>query len=90
MKLTESSYPGRFEYIGNSGGVNKRYLDTGSKSNWVRINKIDKNTGFVDGQIAFTFKEDSALFARIDNDMPLYLEFKNCLFRIKIKDVFLK
>lgn len=90
MKLTENSYPCRFEYIGNSGGVAKRYLDTGSKSNWIRINKIDKNTGFVDGQIAFTFKEDLTYSSRIHNDMPLYLEFKNCLFRIKMKDVFLK
>lgn len=90
MKLTENSYPCRFEYIGNTGGVTKRYLDTGSKSNWIRINKIDKNTGFVDGQIAFRFKEDLTYSSRIHNDMPLYLEFKNCLFRIKMKDVFLK
>jgi hypothetical protein len=77
-------------YVGNSGGLLKRYIDKGVKPSWVRVTRIDQTTGIVEGRFAISFKEDLAVYSRLDNGMPETARFTSGLFRIKLNDVLLK
>ena len=77
-------------YVGNSGGLAKRYIDQSAKPNWIRVTKIDQVTGVVEGRFALSFKEDMTVYNRLENGMPETVQFRGGLFRIKIKDVILK
>ncbi|GAB3958457.1 hypothetical protein GCM10028805_52820 [Spirosoma harenae] len=77
-------------YLGNSGGLAKRYINQGAKPDWIRVTKIDQATGVVEGRFALSFKEDMTVYNRLENGMPETVQFTGGLFRIKIKDVILK
>lgn len=77
-------------YVGNSGGLVKRYIDKGVKPSWVRVSKIDKSTGIVTGRFVLALSEDLTVYNRTKNGMPETVRFTDGRFRIKIKDVLLK
>lgn len=77
-------------YIGNAGGLTKRYIYQAAKPGWVRITKYDKVSGIIEGRFEIVLNEDMGLYARLENGMPKTARFSNGLFRIKITDVMLK
>ncbi|QHV94581.1 hypothetical protein [Spirosoma endbachense] len=77
-------------YVGNSGGLAKRYIDKGAEPNWIRVTKINQATGVVEGRFALSFKEDMTVYNRLENGMPATAQFTGGLFRIKVKDVIMK
>lgn len=77
-------------YVGNSGGLAKRYIDKGAKPNWIRVTKIDQATGVVEGRFTLSFREDMTVYNRLQNGMPETAQFRGGLFRIKVKEVILK
>ncbi|RAI73077.1 hypothetical protein HMF3257_37380 [Spirosoma telluris] len=77
-------------YVGNSGGLAKRYIAQGAKPNWIRVTKIDQATGVVEGRFSLSLKEDMTVYNRLANGMPETAQFRGGLFRIKVKDVILK
>ncbi|NDU96140.1 hypothetical protein [Spirosoma terrae] len=77
-------------YVGNSGGLVKRYIDKGVKPSWVRVSKIDEATGIITGRFVLTLNEDLTVYNRSKNGMPEMVRFTDGRFRIKIKDVLLK
>jgi hypothetical protein len=77
-------------YLGNSGGTYKRYIDKGLKPSWIKVTKVDKTLGIVEGQFTISLKEDLTVFNRLQNGMPETARFTRGLFRIKIKDVIIK
>ena len=77
-------------YVGNSGGLVKRYIDKGAKPSWVSVSKIDKATGIITGRFVLTLTEDLTVYNRSKNGMPETVRFTDGRFRIKIKDVLLK
>jgi hypothetical protein len=87
---TQKNELANLSYVGNSGGLQKRYIDKGGKPSWVRLTRIDKATGMVEGRFVITFHEDMSVYNRLENGMPETARFNSGLFRIKIKDVVLK
>lgn len=85
-----SNQQANLSYVGNSGGLLKRYIDKGVTPSWVRVTNIDQTTGIVEGRFAISFKEDLAVHSRLDNGMPETARFTSGLFRIKLKDIHLK
>ncbi|MFC5407711.1 hypothetical protein ACFPMF_00200 [Larkinella bovis] len=77
-------------YIGNSGGLVKRYIDQGLKPSWVSVTKVDKAAGIVEGRFAISFNEDMSVYGRLRNGMPETARFTSGLFRIKITDVIIR
>lgn len=77
-------------YLGNTGGLTKRYIYRGLKPSWVRVTKFDKASDVVEGRFALSFSEDMGVYGRLQNGMPEKAKFTDGLFRIKIKDVALK
>lgn len=77
-------------YVGNSGGLEKRYINKGPKPSWIRVTKIDQATGVVEGRFAISFKEDMTVYNRMENGIAETAQFTDGLFRIKIKDIILK
>ncbi|GAB3280350.1 hypothetical protein GCM10027347_55510 [Larkinella harenae] len=80
----------QLSYVSNSGGLTKRYTYQGQKPSWVRVTKVDKASGTVEGCFAILFKEDMSVYNRLQNGMPETARFTEGLFRIKITDVTLK
>jgi hypothetical protein len=75
-------------YIGNSGGLENRYVFKGLKPGWIRIIKFDKNQGIIEGRLNISFSQDTeAELLRLRNKMPATARFTEGLFRIKITDV---
>lgn len=77
-------------FVGNSGGLTKRYINQGQKPSWVRVTKVDKASGMVEGCFALSFNEDTSVYNRLQNGTPASARFNSGLFRIKITDVNLK
>lgn len=77
-------------YIGNAGGLVKRYTYQGAKPGWIRVTKYDKVSGMIEGCFQIVLNEDMGVYSRLENDMPKTARFSNGLFRIKITDVMLK
>lgn len=77
-------------YVGNSGGLTKRYINLGAKPNWIRVTRIDRATGVVEGRFALCFKEDMTVYNRLENGMSETAQFTDGLFCIKIEDIILK
>ena len=86
----QKNEPANLSYVGNSGGLQKRYIDKGGKPSWVRVTRIDKATGMVEGRFAITLTEDMGVYSRLENGLPETARFSRGLFRIKIKDIVLK
>ncbi|MVM29790.1 hypothetical protein GO755_07080 [Spirosoma sp. HMF4905] len=89
-RTTIKNEQANLSYVGNSGGLVKRYINQGAKPSWIRVTKIDQATGVVEGRFAISFKEDMTVYNRLENGMPETAQFTGGLFRIKIKDVILK
>jgi len=77
-------------YIGNAGGLTKRYTNQGQKPSWVRVTKVDKASGIVEGRFALSFSEDTSVYNRIQKGTPVSARFTGGLFRMKLTDVNLK
>lgn len=77
-------------YVGNSGGLRKRYIYQGLKPSWVRVTKFDKASSTVEGRFAISFSEDTGVYNRLQNGMPERARFNDGLFRIKITDITLR
>lgn len=81
----------RLSYIGNSGGLHNQYLYTGLKPGWIRVTKINKTSGIVEGRFAIAFSQDMNLdLLPLRNAMPITKRFTDGLFRIKLTDVMLR
>ena len=74
-------------YLGNAGGLVKRYTYQGLKPGWIRVTKIEKASGVVEGRFSISFSEDMKVYGRLQNGMPEAIQFTGGLFRIKITDV---
>lgn len=78
-------------YFGNSGGMLNRYIYTGVTPGWIKITKINKVQGTVEGRFAIAFSEDTQFdLLPLRNKMPATAQFQKGLFRIKITDILLK
>ncbi|TLV03390.1 hypothetical protein [Dyadobacter luticola] len=79
-----------FSYIGNAGGLMKKYVYQHEKPGWIRVTRFDKAAGIVEGRFEIAFSEDTTLYNRFRNGAPPVARFSNGLFRIKITDVLLR
>ncbi|ACT92039.1 hypothetical protein [Dyadobacter fermentans] len=80
-----------FAYIGNSGGMLNRYIYTGSTPGTIKITKVNKALGTVEGRFDISFSQDTILdLLPLRGKMRTTAHFRNGLFRIKITDVLLK
>lgn len=78
-------------YLGNSGGVLNRYIYSDGTPGWIKITKINKAQGTVEGRFAIAFSQDTQFdLLPLRNKMPATAQFTNGLFRIKIIDVLLR
>jgi hypothetical protein len=75
-------------YIGNAGGLQKLYTHQGGKPGWIRINRIDKSSGTVEGSFQILFQEDNRY--GYNKRLPKTTHLSDGLFRIKITDVLLR
>lgn len=78
-------------YLGNSGGMLNRYIYSDVTPGWIKITKINKAQGTVEGRFAIAFSQDTQSdLLPLRNKMPATAQFTNGLFRIKITDVLLR
>ena len=78
-------------YIGNAGGLLNLYVYKGLKPGWIRVTKIDRKSGIVEGRFAISFSQDTKVNPLgLRDKMPATARFREGLFRIKITDVLIK
>ncbi|GAB4019955.1 hypothetical protein GCM10028773_24220 [Spirosoma koreense] len=77
-------------YVGNAGGLTKRYVYQGLKPGWVKVTKVDRVMGMVEGRFSLSLSEDKGVYNRLQNGMPETARFRDGYFRVKITDVTLK
>lgn len=82
------NYYAALSYIGNAGGLTKRYTYQNDKPGWVKITKIDKASGTVNGNFNFLFRDDKT--QKTKKELPETARFSDGRFRIKITDVLLR
>ena len=82
------NYYAALSYIGNAGGLTKRYTYQNDKPGWIKITKIDKASGTVNGNFNFMFRDDKT--QNTMKELPETARFSDGRFRIKITDVLLR
>lgn len=73
-------------YIGNAGGLIKLYTREKGKPGWIRISRIDRATGTIEGSFDIWLRHDRRR-DDVSKKLPETAHFSKGLFRIKVTDV---